>query len=197
MELAKEKFGGDLSDKKALLIGAGEMGELILKYLTKNNIRDITISNRSLINAETVVDRINKKAHIVPLSDIASIAAEVDIIITSVTCHDYLLTFPMIQSIAGKRGGQPLFVIDIAVPRNVDPDVVRPEHVTLYNIDNLKEIADRNLEYRLKEVNAAMEIVHTDANELLEWYEGLEMVPMIVKMSRLLNLTLIPSLSNL
>jgi glutamyl-tRNA reductase len=182
VELAREKFGGDLSDRKALLIGAGEMGELILKYLTKNNIKDITIANRSLHNAETVVERINKQAHIVPLSDIASIAPQVDIIITSVTCHDYLLTYPMIESIAGKRGDQPLFIIDIAVPRNVDPEVENLNNVILYNIDNLKEIADRNLESRLNEADAAMDIVHADANDLLEWYEGLEMVPMIVKM---------------
>ncbi|HOD16200.1 MAG TPA: glutamyl-tRNA reductase [Spirochaetota bacterium] len=182
VELAKENFCCDLSDKKALLIGAGEMGELILKYLTKNDISEITISNRSLHNAETVVERINKNAHIVPLSEIACTASVVDIIITSVTCHDYLLTYPMIKTIIQGRGNRPLFIIDIAVPRNVDPEVVSLDNVILYNIDNLKEIADRNLENRLNEVNAAMEIVHDDANDLLEWYEGLEMVPMIVKM---------------
>nr|HPN14231.1 hypothetical protein [Spirochaetota bacterium] len=109
-------------------------------------------------------------------------ASVVDIIITSVTCHDYLLTYPMIKTIIQGRGNRPLFIIDIAVPRNVDPEVVSLDNVILYNIDNLKEIADRNLENRLNEVNAAMEIVHDDANDLLEWYEGLEMVPMIVKM---------------
>lgn len=182
VELAKDKFGGDLSGKKALLIGAGEMGELILKYLTKNDINEITIANRSLHNAETIVERINKKAHIVPLSEIAVTASGVDIIITSVTCHDYLLTYPMIRSISEARGGNPLFIIDIAVPRNVDPGVADIDNVILYNIDNLKEIADRNLENRLKEVTTAMDIVNHDANDLLEWYEGLEMVPMIVKM---------------
>ncbi len=183
VEQARERFDGDLSSRTALLIGAGEMGELILKYLTKNNIKDITIANRSLHNAETIVERINKEAHIIPLSDIAAAASQVDIIITSVTCHDYLLSYPLMESIIAKRSGQPLFIIDIAVPRNIDPDVMQPsDNVTLYNIDDLKRIADENLKNRLKEVEAAMQIVHADANELIEWYEGLEMVPMIVHM---------------
>lgn len=180
VEKAREMFRGDLASKTALLIGAGEMGELILKYLTKNNIHDITIANRSIPNAETIVERINKEAHIVPLGDIPSVASGVDIIITSVTCHDYLITFPLIKSMMEKRPGRPLFMIDIAVPRNVDPTVSGIENVILYNIDDLKSIADENLKNRLQEVEAAMKIVHADADDMIEWYEGLEMVPMIV-----------------
>ena len=180
VEQALAKFNHDLSSRSALLIGAGEMGELILKYLTKENIRDITIANRSLNNAETIVERINQNAHIIPLSDIATAAENVDIIITSVTCHDYLLTHKLIETLIGKRCGQHLFIIDIAVPRNVDPEVAAICDVTLYNIDDLKQIADENLKTRMKEVEAAIEIVDSDANELIDWYEGLEMVPMIV-----------------
>jgi len=180
VEQALSRFDGDLSNRKALLIGAGEMSELILKYLTKNNIQDITIANRSLHNAETIVERINKEAHIIPLSDIAAVAPHVDIIITSVTCSEYLLTYTMMHSIMDEREGTPLFIIDVAVPRNVDPAVTGINNVILYNIDDLKSIADENLKSRLKEVEAATHIVQSDANELFEWYEGLEMVPMIV-----------------
>jgi glutamyl-tRNA reductase len=180
VEQALAQFDGNLSNRTALLIGAGEMSELILKYLTKNNIQDITIANRSLHNAETIVDRINKEAHIVPLSGIEAVAVRVDIIITSVTCGDYLLTYTMMQSIIEKRESRPLFIIDIAVPRNVDPAVTGIKNIILYNIDDLKSIADENLKNRLKEVEAAEQIVQSDANELFEWYEGLEMVPMIV-----------------
>ncbi len=182
VELALKKFDDDLSRRNALLIGAGEMGELILKYLTKNKIQDITIANRSFHNAETIVERINKKAHIISLADIAAAAEQVDIIITSVTCHDYLLTYNLIESIMRTRSGQPMFIIDISVPRNVDPDVASIDGVTLYNIDDLKIIADENLKNRIKEVEAAMEIVDSDANDLIDWYEGLELVPMIVHM---------------
>ena len=180
VEQALAQFDGNLSNRTALLIGAGEMSELILKYLTKNNIQEITIANRSLHNAETIVERINKEAHIIPLSGIEAVAIQVDIIITSVTCSDYLLTYTMMQSIIEKREGKPLFIIDIAVPRNVDPTVSGIKNVTLYNIDDLKSIADENLKSRLKEVEAAEHIVHSDTRELFEWYEGLEMVPMIV-----------------
>lgn len=180
VEKAREMFNGDLTQRSALLIGAGEMGELILKYLTKNSIKEITIANRSIPNAETIVERINKEAHIIPLSDISAVASQVDIIITSVTCHDYLLSYPLMRTMMEKRADRPIFMIDIAVPRNIDPAVAAIDNVILYNIDDLKSIADENLKSRLMEVEAAMQIVHSDADEMIEWYEGLEMVPMIV-----------------
>ncbi len=184
VEQARGIFSGDLSNRRALLVGAGEMGELILKYLTKNSIMDIAISNRSLHNAEMVVERINKEARIIPISEIDGEASRVDIIITSVSCHDYLLTYETLKKITADRGGRPLCVIDIAVPRNVDPEAGNLEGLMLYNIDDLKSIADENMKNRLSEVEAALQIVHADASDLFEWYEGLEMVPMIVRMQQ-------------
>jgi glutamyl-tRNA reductase len=187
VEQAKNLFCNDLSGRKALLIGAGEMGELILKYLTKNNITDITIANRSLENAQAIVDKINQDAHIIHLNDIEAAASCVDIIITSVTGHDYLLTNCMIKAIIDKRGKKPLCIIDIAVPRNVDPAVRGIDSVYLFNIDDLKEIAEENMKNRLKEVEAAQQIVQADAADLLDWYEGLEIVPLIVRMQNIFN----------
>lgn len=184
VEQAKKLFNGDLTNRRALLVGAGEMGELILKYMTKNNIGEIIVSNRSLNNAETVVERINREARILPISEISSESSMVDIIITSVACHDYILDYNALKSITTERAGRPLCVIDIAVPRNVDPDAVNLEGITLCNIDDLKAIADENMKSRLGEVEAALQIVHNDAADLLEWYEGLEMVPMIVRMQQ-------------
>ncbi len=184
VEQARKIFGGDLTGRSALLVGAGEMGELILKYLTKDSIGAIIVANRSLHNAETVVERINVNARIIPMSEIAGEAARVDIIITSVACHDYILDSTALNAIVSERGGRPLCVIDIAVPRNVDPDAVNMDGITLCNIDDLKAIADENMKTRLGEVEAALQIVNTDAADLFEWYEGLEMVPMIVRMQQ-------------
>ena len=182
-EQAKELYG-DLGEKNALLIGAGEMGELILKYMTKNNIADITIANRSLHNAEKVVDEVNKEAHIIPLDDINEAAGKSDIIISSTAAPGYIFSKDAIKEIMRFRDAKPLFIIDISVPRNIDPDVTNIENVHLYNIDDLKRIADDNLKNRMKEVELAMEIINADATGFFEWYESLEMVPMIVKMQQ-------------
>jgi glutamyl-tRNA reductase len=182
VDVAGSVFDGDLSNRKALLIGAGEMGGLLLKYLTKNNIQEITVANRSLNNAKNVVDPLNKQIQIIPIENIIAAAREVDIIISSIACHDYILTHKAVGELMEKREGRPLCIIDIGVPRNVDPAVDTTPHISLYNIDDLKSVADKNLKSRLKEAETAMEIVHSDTNDLFEWYEGLELVPMIVRM---------------
>ena len=176
-----------LGDKRALLIGAGEMGELIMKYLTKSNIGEITIANRSLHNAERIVKDINLEAHIIPLNDIAEAAEQSDIIITSVSCQEYLLTAETARNVMERRSGKALLIIDIAVPRNVDPTVQELNGVSLYNIDDLKKIADDNMKNRLNEVSLAQHIINADANEFMKWYDELEVAPLITKIRRNYN----------
>ncbi|HPQ53882.1 MAG TPA: glutamyl-tRNA reductase [Spirochaetota bacterium] len=177
-ELAKKIFE-NLGERKALLIGAGEMGELILKYLTKYNIGDITIANRSLHNAERIAGDINRSAHIIPLDDVAKAARDVDIIISSVSSPSYVITDVMTKELQKHREHQPLFLIDIAVPRNIDPRIADFHDIFLYNIDDLKMIADENLRSRLNEVEIAEKMIESDADEFYQWYEGLEVVPAI------------------
>jgi glutamyl-tRNA reductase len=179
-ELARKIFD-DLSCQRALLLGAGEMGELILKYFTKYNIGEISIVNRSLANAERIARDVNREAHVVPLDDLASAAQGADIIIASASSPSFLVTPEMMRSIAKKRGSRPVFLIDIAVPRNVDPGVGRLDNVFLYNIDDLKSIADENLKHRLREIDVAEGLIRSDADEFYEWYAGLAVVPAIVK----------------
>ncbi len=179
-ELAK-KIYDNLSEKKALLVGAGEMGELILKYFTKQNVGDVTIANRSLHNAERIALEINREAHIIPLEDIGACAAEMDIIITSASSPVCLLTSEMLRETLRRRGNQPLFLIDIAVPRNIDPAAQSLPNIFLYNVDDLESIADENLKNRLNEVEIASRLVESDTAEFMEWYEGLEVVPAIVR----------------
>ncbi len=182
-ELARKIFD-DLSKRNALLVGAGEMGELILKYMTKYNLKEITIANRSLHNAERIAGDINRDAHIIPLDDIAHVAGTVDIIITSVSAQGYVITKEMTEEITRQRGSRPLFMIDIAVPRNIDPAIAEKHSIFLYNVDDLEKIADENLKSRLKEMELASALIQSDVDEFMDWYEELEVVPVIVKLQK-------------
>ena len=177
-ELAKKIFE-NLGERRALLIGAGEMGELILKYLTKYNIGGVTIANRSIHNAERIAADINRSARIVPLDDVADAAMDVDIIISSASSPSYIVTEAIAKELQKRRDHQPLFLIDIAVPRNIDPRIADFHDIFLYNIDDLKMIADDNLKNRLNEVEIAEKLIESDAEEFYRWYEGLEVVPAI------------------
>lgn len=179
-EQAKKIFP-DLSVRKALLIGAGEMGELILKYMTKFNIGGIVIANRSLSRARIIADEINAGATIIPLDDIELAAIEVDIIITSVSAPHHIITASMAEEIMNKRNGRPLFIIDIAVPRNIDPMANGIQSLHLFNVDNLQEIANENLKSRMKEMELAREIVESDVDEFYEWQKSFRVAPTIEK----------------
>jgi glutamyl-tRNA reductase len=179
VELARNIFK-DLSNRKALLIGAGEMGELILKYLTKFKIGEITIANRTFHNAQRIIDDININANIINLEDIKNAAGKTDIIITSSASTEYIITKEIAKHALKLKNNNPLFIIDIAVPRNIDPAVGKLDNVFLYNIDDLKNIADENLKSRLNEVEAAESLVESDAARFYEWYENLAIIPAIV-----------------
>ncbi|NMB65737.1 MAG: glutamyl-tRNA reductase, partial [Spirochaetes bacterium] len=179
VELAKKIFE-DLSKQSVLLIGAGEMAELILKYLTKFKIGSVTLANRSIHNAQRIASEINQDATIITLAEIMESIPNVDIIISSTGAHHYMLTKDMIQE-AMKKRTQPVFLIDIAVPRNIDPEAGNIHDVFLYNIDDLKSIADENLKSRLNETKLAYEMIDADTEEFLHWYESLQIVPLIAK----------------
>ena len=183
VEKAKQLFH-DFSNRKALLIGAGEMAELILKYFTKNSMERITVANRSVENASRIVKDLDCSAAVAPLEDIGSYIQDADVIISSTACQEYLVTLEMTQAIREKRNGRPLFLIDISVPRNIDPDVSDLDFVHLYNIDDLENIADENTRSRLREVDRAQEIVYDDVTGFFNWYEEQEIIPIIVKLKK-------------
>lgn len=182
VELAKKIFE-DLSKQSVLLIGAGEMAELILKYLTKFKIGSVTLANRSLHNAQRIANEINQDATIITLAEIMETIPTVDIIISSTGAHHYVLTKDMVQEALKKRT-QPVFLIDIAVPRNIDPEAGNIHDAFLYNIDDLKSIADENLKNRLNETKFAYEMIDADTEEFLHWYDSLQIVPLIAKIKK-------------
>ena len=178
-DMARNLFP-DFQNRGALLIGAGEMGELILKYFTKHDIGRIIIANRTVNNSEKIADEINRQAEIIVLEDIPDAATEVDIVITSVTAPHYMVTAGLAVEIMKIRKGRPLFFIDIAVPRNIDPGVADVQGVHLYNIDSLQEIADDNLKSRMNAVELARAFIEANVDDFFEWFQSLAVAPAIV-----------------
>ncbi|MDY6969742.1 MAG: NAD(P)-binding domain-containing protein, partial [Spirochaetota bacterium] len=174
--------------RRALLIGAGEMGELILKYLSKYNICDITIANRSFHNAEKIAKEINRGINIIPLDDIPETVLKADIIISSISPTNYIIPYDMAKNaLKRKNVNSPTFFIDIAVPRSIDPKIAKLDKMFLYNIDDLKSIADDNLKSRLKEVELAKRLIEMDTDDFYKWYKGLSVVPAIIKIQDRFN----------
>ncbi|MCL2156181.1 MAG: glutamyl-tRNA reductase, partial [Leptospirales bacterium] len=130
VEKAKSIFP-DISSRSAILIGAGEMGELILKYLVKENPQKIILANRTTENAERICMDIDYKAEIINLTKMDQALCDVDIVISSVTAPHHVITASDIKNIMFEREGKPIFLIDIAVPRNIEPSVTETRNVYL------------------------------------------------------------------
>ncbi|MBW1806002.1 MAG: NAD(P)-binding domain-containing protein, partial [Deltaproteobacteria bacterium] len=135
VELAKKIFY-DLSGRKVLLIGAGEMAELAARHLISNGMDSLIVANRSFKRAVQMAEPFKGKP--VFFEEIGSQLLEVDIVITSTSATDFVITRDQIKNALKKRRNRPLFLIDIAVPRDVEPNVNDLENVYLYDIDDLK-----------------------------------------------------------
>ncbi|MCL1865300.1 MAG: glutamyl-tRNA reductase [Spirochaetes bacterium] len=186
VEKAKSIFS-DISSRSALLIGAGEMGELILKYLVKENLRKIIIANRTIESAERICMDIDYKAEIINITRIDQALSDVDIVISSVTAPHHVITGSDIKNIMFEREGKPICLIDIAVPRNIEPSVTETENVYLYNIDNLKSIADTNMRGRMKEIEKANSIIDEDIDEFISRNDELLITPTIAVIKNKFN----------
>lgn len=177
VELAKKIFYG-LEDKSALLVGAGEMAELAAKHLKNHGVSDLVVANRSFERAVELAENIGGKA--VYFKELDSQLIDADIVISSTAATDYIITADMIKKIARKRKNRPLFLIDIAVPRDIEPRVNKLENVFLYDIDDLKEVVNENSEQRMQEAVAAERIIEEEVMKYGKWLETLDVVPTIV-----------------
>jgi glutamyl-tRNA reductase len=179
VELAKKIFG-DLSDREALLAGAGEMAELAARHLATNGIARILVASRTLENAERLAASFEGKA--IPLDSIRDYLTRVDILLCSTAAPDYILGAEKVREAMRTRKHKPVFIIDIAVPRNIDPEVNEIENVYLYDIDDLQNVLQANLEERRKEVKRAESIVQEEVRSFLAWVGNLDLVPTIVSL---------------
>jgi glutamyl-tRNA reductase len=179
VELAKKIFG-DLREKTILIVGAGEMSELAAKHLINHTVGRIIIANRTYAKAVQMAELFHGTA--IEFEQLPEKLQEADIVISSTGAPGYVITTPMISAALHRRRNRLLFLIDIAVPRDIDPEAGKIDNVYLYNIDNLQDIVDENLKTRKKEAELAETIIEEEIVKFQDWYNSLEVVPTIVSL---------------
>ncbi len=176
VELARHIFS-DLTSKRAMLIGAGEMAELAARHLVNAGIKRLIIVNRTVERARDLARALEGEAY--PFSQLFSILPSVDIIISSTGSTRPIIHKRDVQKILRSRKYTPMFFIDIAVPRDIDPDVNTLDNVYLYDIDDLKDIVQENLEKRSQEAKVAHRIIEEEVDAFYRWMKSLEVTPTI------------------
>lgn len=176
VELA-EKIFGDLKNKHVAVVGAGEMGELALKNIHGAGATNITVVNRTLDKAETKAAQFHARAK--TLDELESLLQEADILISSTAASNAILSKETVARILKKRKGSPLFLMDIAVPRDLDPAISELDNVFLYDIDDLQYVVDKNLESRKAAAEKIELLLEAEIVEFKEWVKTLGVVPVI------------------
>jgi glutamyl-tRNA reductase len=165
VELAERIFDRNLSEKTVMIIGAGKMGEACVKHFAKKGARSVLVSNRSYERAENLANEFGGRA--VRFDDCLSALAEADIVVSSTGCPQTILHRADIAAILPQRGGRPLFLVDIAVPRDIDADVEQLDNVFLYNVDHLESIVQENVRHREQELARCRGIIAERTSALM------------------------------
>jgi len=177
VELGRKIFG-ELQGKRAMLVGAGEMAELAAEHLVGQGIAEVVVVNRTLERAVKLAARFNGRA--AGLDELVEQLAETDILISSTGAAGLVLRKQDVASIMPRRRNRPLFLIDIAVPRDLDPEINTLDNVYLYDIDDLNSVVEMNREQRDKEAVKARRIVEEETLKFMRWLETMEVTPTIV-----------------
>ena len=176
VELAKKVFGS-IENKHVLILGAGKMGELAIENLHGNGATNVTVVNRTYEKAQDLASRFHGKAK--SMDELQEALMEADILISSTGAKEFVLSKQMVEQIEKKRKGKPLFMVDIAVPRDLDPAIAELEGVFLYDIDDLEGIVQANLQERQKAADIIMLMIEEEIVEYKQWLRMLGVVPVI------------------
>jgi len=181
VQLAKKVFE-DLKGHTALVIGAGEMSELTAQHLLANGVSAVLVANRTHERAVELAKRFKGKA--IKFDDCQDFLKDADIVISSTGAPHYVIHSDIVLKAMRKRRNKPIFFIDIAVPRDVEPEVGDIYNVFLYDIDDLQLVVDANLAEREKEASKAGNIINKEVDKFLSWISSLEVVPTISDLRR-------------
>lgn len=186
VELSKKIFNS-LSEKKVLLLGSGEMGKLTVKHFLKCGVQNIYIANRTKEKAHRFIEDafgLNEKEclSVIDFSEYYKFLPQSDIVLCSTGAKDYVLKYDDIIPIIKIRKQRPLFLIDISVPRNIDPEINKISNVYLFDIDDIGKMIEDNMEIRKREADAARELIEINVKEFMDWKESLNAVPVIISL---------------
>lgn len=184
VELAKKVFGR-LAGKSVLVIGAGKMGGLAVKHLRQAGVDRVHIANRSIERAREMATQLGGTAH--TLGELPDLLSRVDIVISSTGAQSFVVPFDMAKDALTRRKYRPLFLIDIAVPRDIDPRCDGLTNVYLFTVDDLEKVVQANRAAREQEAMRAETIVDEETEAMLQWAAQAEVVPTIVGLRQKLN----------
>jgi glutamyl-tRNA reductase len=184
VELARKIFGS-LDTKSVLLIGAGEMAELAAEHLVSQGVDKVVVANRTLSRATSLAQRFHGSA--VSLDALTDQLEQVDIVISSTGAPHLILHKQEMKAIMRARRNEPIFFIDIAVPRDLDPALNELDNVYLYDIDDLHQVVELNKSEREKEAVKARRIVDEETANFQRWLDGLAVVPTIIALRKRAN----------
>lgn len=181
---AREIFG-DLAGRAVVVVGAGKMARLAAQHVTAGGVGALTVVNRSWQGADQLARELGGEA--VSWDRLPEVLERADVVIVSTAAPHHVIELEAAQRLARARRGRPVFLLDIAVPRNVDPRVNTLDNVYLYDLDDLRTVADAGREERRRESERAEAIVEREAEAYLDWARGLQAAPTIVDLRRRLH----------
>jgi glutamyl-tRNA reductase len=184
VELARDIFGS-LDDKKVMIVGAGKMSELAARHLRRSGATHIFVTNRTYERAVEMAQLFDGK--IVEYTKFMTFLPEVDIVITSSGAPHYIITRDEMKKVIDARRNRPMFLIDIAVPRNIEPSVNKLDNVFLYDIDDLQKVVETNLEGRMQSAEEAEAIIREEVERMMARLKTREVVPTIVSLQEQLE----------
>ncbi len=175
----------DLSGATVLVLGSGEMSEQTLQHLVQHGVGRVIVANRTIENARVLAERFGGTA--ITLDEMPARLHEADIVVSSTGAPGLLVHAHQLQDALWKRSQKPIFLIDIAVPRDIDAAANQLDNVYLYSIDDLQEVANRNAEARRESIERSLELVDAGVEQFWRWHRGLAAEPTIVSLSRELD----------
>jgi glutamyl-tRNA reductase len=181
VELARKIFG-ELRERSVLLVGAGKMSHLAARQMVQSGARASVLGGRTFEKAEQLAAALGGRA--APFESLRAELVRADIVVSGTGAPGIVIRREDVEAAQASRRGRPLFLIDIAVPRDVEPAAARVSGVFLYDLDDIKTVAEANLRERRREAAAAEAILDQEVHDFLEWRRSLDVVPVLVELRR-------------
>lgn len=163
---------------KVFLIGSGETASLVARYLSKEGVREFLVASRTLDNAQQLAQGLNGRA--LSIGDIPEYLAEADVVISATACPLPFINQSLVRHALQKRQNQPMFFLDLAVPRDIEADVAELPHVHLFNIDDLQNRIDQGLQERQQAALQAEQLIEAELDQYIRWHRSLRAQDVIV-----------------